>query len=180
MFYKLNIYLLVAVLFAVSATSAKSQEKSISASNGVTVSVTEDSFAERFEFTAPTLEWELENGDKIVAIVAAIKEPKKRVPPFITGFIAYEDDWRRYSKAIFRGGDEVNFESVSRDVLTCSSRPCTLVESFNINLTPAQIERHKKNNELVMQVRGGASSNFLISIPVDYLEAVQEFYDDKK
>lgn len=157
-----------------SAAEAQSVKSTVTASNGVAVTVYADEFANRYEYTAPSIT----AGDGFV-LVATVKKAGVAPPPHLTGAFIYSGEWRRYNSAIFRGGSPAKFIEESRNVGRCSSsrysRPsCTLTESFKIELTPTDIAKHAENGKVAIQVRAQDTSTTIIEVPVAYIDAVNE------
>lgn len=163
------------LMFA-AATPAYAQavKSTVTASNGIEVTVYSDDFANRYEYTAPTISV----GDAHV-YVATVKKGGVAPAPYLTGFFMYSGEWRRYNSALYRGGDTATFIEAGRDVGSCRSsrysRPsCTLTESFKIELSPAEIKTHSLDGKIALQIRAQDTSATIIEVPVAYLDAVNE------
>lgn len=164
-----------ALAMATHSSQAASEKSEVVASNGVSVSVHADDFAGRHEYTAPAIEFTAEDGADVTALVALVRQDGKPVgTPYVAGFVAYSDDWRRYKRAVFRGGAEAPIIQTGNEVISCRSRPCRLLEGFSIRPTKADIEAHSVDGVLEIQVRSERSKNFIIRVPVSYFEAVIE------
>lgn len=163
----------IGLIAMVSAAAQAQQTKTnVLAKNGVQVEVLADDFAGRAEYTAPTIRLPEDGG---FVIVAALKQQGKATSVMAVGSIYYEGDWRRYDRAIFRGGEKVDATFDDRDVVTCSGsryRGCTLREGFQLAPTPAQIQRHTEDGRILIQLSAGGISPVMLSIPVSYFEAV--------
>lgn len=162
------------IFYCASISQAHAAESVQTASNGVEISVNSDEFADRYEYSAPMIRPRSAGEDNSAVMLARVKSSGKWTPVMIQGFIMYTGDWRRYSSAIFRGGEQANFDSMERKVVSCRSRPCTLSETFSINLTLHQIERHTADGELRIQLRGASAQTFMIEVPEEYLQALLE------
>ena len=172
---KLSISALVAVgvLFSFAAI-AQSVKSIVAASNGVEITVYSDEFANRFEYSAPSIK--LNDG---FALVATVKKAGVVPPAHITGAMVYSGEWRHYNSAIFRGGDAAEFTVTDRKVGRCSSYrysgpSCTLSEGFRIELAPSDIQKHAQNGILAIQIRAQDTSTAIIEVPVSYIDAVNE------
>ncbi|WP_140419448.1 hypothetical protein [Sphingobium sp. Z007] len=146
----------------------------MSASNGVEVSVNSDEFAGRHEYTAPLIK--LPDG---FVLVAGVKKAGISGAAFLTGYLAYIGEWRRYSSALYRGGNPAKFTNTSREVGRCHSsrysRPtCTLSEGFKIEVSAEDIRQHAQNGTLSIQVRADDTSTVMLEVPVSYFDAVNE------
>lgn len=153
---------------------AQSVKSEVTASNGVQVTVYSDDFADRKEFSSP---W-IDSGDGKL-MVATVRKAGTSQPIVLSGFFVYSGEWRRYSSALFKGGDPAKFTSEGRNVGRCSSsrysRPsCTLNESFSIALTAADIKKHGATGTIAVQVRADDTSTAVFEIPVAYIKAVAE------
>jgi hypothetical protein len=162
----------LAASFALPAT-AQSVKSEVTASNGVIVTVYADDFANRYEYTAPVI-----NFPDGFGLVARIVRPGTVPKTNIQGSFSYRGEWRRYSTALFRGGAEASYNAGSRDVVSCSGSRygggCNLRESFSIDLSPAQIRDHAQDGVIDIQVRAQDTSTALLKIPASYIEAVNE------
>jgi hypothetical protein len=168
----------LAVAFAVAtvpfSAQAEAVKSTVTASNGVDVSVYSEDFANRYEYSAPSIK-----ADDATVLVATIKKGGVAPAPHLSGFVMYSGEWRRYNSALFKGGDPATFVEAGKDVGSCRSsrysRPsCTLTESFNITLTPAEIKKHSENGRVSIQIRAQDTSSTIIDVPVSYLDAVTE------
>lgn len=171
---KAQITVVLIFLYCVSVSQVHAAKSVQTASNGVEISVNSDEFADRYEYAAPVINFGSSREDNGVVILARVKSSGNWTPVMIQGFIMYTGDWRHYSSAIFRGGEQANFDSMERKVVSCRSRPCRLSEGFSINLTLDQIERHTEDGELRIQLRGSGAQTFMIEIPEEYLQALLE------
>lgn len=168
--------LAVAVIAAAAAVPADAQavKSTVTASNGVPVTVYSDDFANRYEYSAPSV-----NAGDAFVLVATVKKGGVAPPAELTGAFIYSGEWRRYSSALFKGGDPAKFIEAGREVGRCTSsrysRPsCTLTESFKIELTPAEVKKHAVDGKLAVQVRAQDTSATIIEVPVSYIDAVNE------
>jgi hypothetical protein len=166
--------LLGASLLAAAPASA-GEKSQVRASNGVIVDVNSDAFANRYEYTAPTIKFSEDGASDGMsfALVAAVKKASAPTKRFVTGAIYYRGDWHRYTSALFRGGDAAPFVSMSRDVLSCRYG-CSFSEGFMLEITPEQIIKYSQNGVLQVQLRASSSNTAIVSIPVSYFEAVAE------
>lgn len=164
---------LTALLAVAAIFSAVAGESVTPASNGVNVTVNGDDFAARYEYSSPAIHIS-GDGNSGVVLVVAVKKGGQVGAVYLTGFVMYSDDWRRYSKAIFKGGEPAALREGGKDVVSCSSRPCSLSETFHIDVTEAQIKKYAEDGKLSIQLRGQSADNFIVDIPVAYLEAVKE------
>ncbi len=167
-------YLFGAMLLLVSTTSyAQMVKTEETAANGVEVSVNSDDFAGRFEYTAPSIKF-----DEGFALVAVIKEGGKIDGPYIMGTIMYRDrTWRRYDKAILRGGEEVEAIFGDRDVVSCRGSRysgCTYSEGFQLTLNSDQRKRLSEAKSIDIQLKGVPGSELILTVPASYFVAVEE------
>lgn len=167
-------------LFAAFAAPAAAQsvESEIKASNGVVIELNADDFANRYEYTTPTIK--LPQG---FAFVAKIDRPGSTRGLHISGGFVYSGEWRRYSSALYRGGVAADFQSTDRDVVSCrGSRDsgCILSETFRIELPQSAIDKYSANGSLDIQVRAQDASSVMISIPMEHIEAIKEVMAQKK
>lgn len=169
----LSALLVIGIHFSATAF-AQSVKSVVASSNGVDVTVYSDDFAQRYEYTAPSIS--MAEG---FVLVAAIKKAGSITPAYATGTIMYSGEWRRYTNAIFRGGDPAKFTVTDRNVGRCSSsrysRPsCTLSEGFDISFTAADVKKYSQDGILAIQLRAQDTSTVLVNIPVSYIDAVNE------
>ena len=161
-------------LTTVTIYSAHSSDKNRVASNGVKVSVRSDDFANRHEYTAPIIRFGSDTQDNGVVFLARIRDSSGWSQFVVQGIIYYRDDWRRYSSAVFRGGEPANFEVSRRNIVSCRGTPCLLSEVYSIILTSDQISKYTENGNLQIQIRANNSRPFIIEIPAIYFEALNE------
>jgi hypothetical protein len=172
----------VAAIFATPAIG-QSVKSVVAASNGVEVTVYSDDFADRHEYSAPSVKSSSNQG---FVLVAKVDKAATKGAVNLQGTFIYSGDWRFYNNAIFKGGTAVDFTSTSRDVGRCHSsrysRPsCTLSESFHITITPAQIKQFSANGVLPIQVRASKTADTdMFEIPVSYFDAVAEVAAKKR
>lgn len=165
---------LLCCIGAPSIADAQAVKSIVTASNGIEVTVYSDDFANRKEFTAPYIKVP----DGQITVATTNKGDAKGVIG-LTGFFVYSGEWRRYSNALFKGGDVAKFTSTGRNVGRCSSsrysRPsCTLSESFVIDLTPAEIRAHDAGGMIAVQVRADDTSTAVFEVPMAYFKAIAE------
>lgn len=164
----------VALVAAASPAAAQAVKSVVTASNGVPVTVYSDEFANRYEYTAPSVQ-----ADEAFVLVATVKKGGVAPPAELSGAIIYSGEWRRYTSALFKGGDPAKFVEEGRDVGRCSSSrytraSCTLTESFKIELTPAEVQKHAQDGKLAIQIRAQDTSATILEIPTAYIDAVNE------
>lgn len=154
---------------------AFASDTTVTAKNNVKVSVHADQFADRYEYSAPSINFELPNGQGHgFVLVAAIKHAGKITGPLIEGYVYYEGDWRHYYRAIFKGGKAAAFTNTDQKVVTCAGGDgCTLSEGFMIEPTTEQVRKYASGGTLDIQVRSQNADNFILHIPVTYLQAVR-------
>lgn len=171
---------LIAAAAAVPA-AGQSEKSTLVASNGVSISLNADEFADRYEYTAPDIEIP---ESRSVAWVGRVKVRGEWLPLQIGGLAAYQGDWRYYDQAILRGGEELTAHFTDRSVISCagSSRRygqgCLLSESFMILPTRAQIERYAEDGVLAVQIRSRRGQSMTINVPLDYVAALDELTGD--
>jgi hypothetical protein len=164
------------VLFASSAASAQSVRSEIAATNGITVTLHADEFANRYEYSAPVVNFPSAGG---FFLVSRIKRSGTTSPIQIVGAIMYNGDWRFYQSALYRGGTPADYTRVEGRVSSCSGsrygRGCSLIERFSINVTPSDVNQYAQDGVLQIQVRPTQGGDpVMLSIPVTYIEAVTE------
>ena len=160
--------------YPAAQVAAQSVKSTVTASNGVQVTVYSDEFANRYEYSAPSVD--LTDG---FVLVASIKKGGVATPVYLTGTLIYSGEWRRYNSALFRGGDPAKFIEAGREVGRCqasrySRASCTLSEGFKIQITPAEISKYAQNGVLAIQIRAQDTSTVMLQIPVSYFDAVAE------
>ncbi len=170
--------LIVAALFGALVTpgvsAAQSVKSSVVATNGVEVTVYSDEFAQRYEYTAPIIEFT--DGYVLVAWVRTADSPGSVK---LVGTFNYSGDWRFYNSAIFRGGASATFAEAGREVVSCRGSRygsgCSLSEGFRIAITAAEVAQHMVDGKLAIQVRASKTANTaMFEIPQSYIEAVTE------
>lgn len=162
------------VLSCIFFTPLYAAESTQTASNGVEISVSSDEFADRYEYTAPAIKFGTTSTDNGVIFLGRVKTSGILAPVTVQGLIMYKGEWRRYSTAIFRGGKEANLTRTSRDVVTCSSKPCVLSEQYMIDITPEQIKKYTVNGKLEIQLQSQGTNIFMIEVPENYVQALLE------
>lgn len=162
------------VVMAAAPAQAQAVKSVVTASNGVEVTVYSDEFANRYEYSAPSVE----SGEGHL-MVATIKKGGVAPAPHLTGFFVYAGEWRKYVSALFRGGDAAQFVERGRNVGSCASSrysrgSCTLTETFMIEVTPAELARHGQGGKIAIQVRAQDTSATVFEIPTAHFDAVKE------
>ncbi|MCO5094905.1 MAG: hypothetical protein M9960_06825 [Xanthomonadaceae bacterium] len=166
--------ILAASLIYISSLPLYASESIQTASNGVEISVKSDDFADRYEYSAPAIKFGTISADNGAIFLARVKSAGTFTPVTIQGFIMYRGEWRRYSTAIFRGGETATLSNTQRKVVTCSSRPCVLSEYYIIHVTQEQIDKYTSDGKLEIQLRSQDANHFMISIPANYVQALLE------
>lgn len=162
------------LLFSASPVAAQMVESTYVASNGVKVSVNSDDFAQRAEYTAPSIDFPSLSG---FALVALVKKNGKLSGPMVVGSIMYRGEWRRYNQAILRGGEAVDATFGDRDVVSCSGSRyggCSLREGFEVRPTKEQIIKYAEGGTLKIQMRPQSGDAVLMEIPISYFDAINE------
>lgn len=157
-----------------SSAEAQSVKSIVIASNGTQLTLYSDDFAQRYEYTAPSIDFEGMGG---FALVAKVVKAKVTLPLEIVGSIMYRGEWRRYSAAILKGGESVDASFNDKDVVSCSGSRyggCSLREGFSLKPTQAQIIKYSEGGVLQIQLRAAAGEAVLVSVPVAYIDAVNE------
>lgn len=152
----------------------QSERSEVVTSLGIPVTVYSDEFAERYEYTAPVINIA---GRSSFALVARVKQNTEVKPLQVVGSIAYRGDWRRYGRAILRGGEEVNAEFGDREVISCRGSRyggCSMREGFTLFPTEAQIAEYSSDGLLKIQLRAAAGESVIVEIPLRYIDAVNE------
>lgn len=166
-------FLAATLLFSWPAV-AQSEKSTRVASNGTEVTIYSDSFADRYEYSAPAIDLPDLGG---YALVAKIVKGGVAGPLEIVGSIMYRGDWRYYSSAILRGGESVVATFDNRKVVSCSGSRyggCSLREGFRVLPTAAQIAKFGQNGAFDIQIRAQAGPAVIISVPLTYIAAVNE------
>lgn len=157
------------------ASQGQMIESTVTATNGVVVDVNSDSFAERYEYSAPVVNFTNPSG---FFLVARIRSAGRLGNLEVGGSIAYYGDWRQYRSAVFRGGAAANYTRDGGRVTSCSGSRyggCGLMESFTIILSQAEVTQHAENGVLQIQVRPSLGGDpVMLNIPVNYIDAVME------
>ena len=125
------------VLLFANAAHAQSVKSEAVATNGIKVEISKDEFADRTEFTSPSVDIAGERISYGKAFVGSIKRAGTVGQASIGGFVGYSGEWAFYESAILKGGEQVEFRSYNRKVVSCRYG-CTYSESFGIFPTVAQ------------------------------------------
>lgn len=168
---------IIATLLATSMAlpaHAQAVKSTTTASNGVEVTIYSDEFANRYEYTAPSIK--IDDG---FVMVGTVKAGGTAAAANLSGAFVYAGEWRRYNSALFKGGDPAKFIEAGRNVGQCHSsrysRPsCTLNESFKIEITPAELNKHAVDGKIAVQVRAQDTTATIIEVPIAYIDAVNE------
>lgn len=165
-----RVILFFSLLFV--STLSLASEKRVETFLGVDVTIHSDSFSGRTEYSAPSIP--LTGDVKGFVMVVRVKEPTGTSDIALGGHAFYMDEWRHYKRAVFRGGAPADFSPNGRNVVSCSSRPCTLSEGFLITLKREDLKKYVEGDILPIQVRSERSNTFTIHIPVAHIRAIQE------
>lgn len=168
--------LILAVAFVFSASAvAQSVKSTVQTSTGIDVTLYSDEFADRYEYTSPSVEIP---GTQGIAMVAYIKSAGTVRGPEIIGSVVYRGEWRRYNSAILRGGKELSADFGSRDVISCRgsrySSGCLLSEQFRVRLTTEEWESVLQSGKLEMQLRAYSGPAVMVTIPARHYRALLE------
>ncbi|MGJ8686329.1 MAG: hypothetical protein ACSHWQ_02535, partial [Spongiibacteraceae bacterium] len=83
--------------------------------------------------------------------------------------VTYKNDWRFYRAAYMKGGVQLDFQSIDRDVLYCYGG-CTYTESMTAALTSAQLYKAAESGLVIQfssKVQGG---NSVVSLSPAYVQ----------
>lgn len=160
------------VAFA-SQANAEAVKSMLTASNGVEVTVYSDDFEGRYEFTAPAVRVGEIGGTSAVALVARVLKTNVDTGTHVTGFVSYSGSWKFFEGAVFKGGEKVDFTRTDGKVGSCRYG-CSLTESFNMKITPAQLSKYAENGMVPVQIRARSTDTILLSLPVSYFQAMNE------
>jgi hypothetical protein len=153
--------------------NAEPVRSEVLASDTTKVTVYSDEFADRYEYTGPSVAVLARDRTEGMVMVARKRAGGVSTPIYVTGFVMYPRDWRHYSTAVLRGGAALDFEKTGSDV-NCYRSSCTLTESFRFQITPEQIAAHAVDGKISIQVRAQSTDTLMIHIPVNHFTAVEE------
>ena len=167
--------ILACLVVCATQASADSVKSQYTASNGVVVTVYRDDFADRTEYTAPSVDLPNLGG---FALVAKVKTAGKAGPAYITGAVYYRGDWRFYNSAIARGGEALDAKFGDRNVGSCSGSRygggCSLNEGFRVYPTAEQLAKYTRSGVFEFQLRSSRGGDTVFSVPASYFSAVNE------
>ena len=145
------------------------------ASNGVSVTIQGDTFANRYSFVSPEISTKSEKRATTFAYVTKLNNGDVKGDFAVIGFIIYTSQkWRYYNSALFRGGEAVDYVKLSSDVSNCSSA-CIYTERFSVRMTQEQTEKYTVNGKVDFQIGTEAEDDkVIISVPTKFIDAVNE------
>jgi len=162
-----------AIVIATSPVTAQAVKSQITASNGVIVDLNADDFANRYEYSAPSIDFP--GSPSGFVFVGKVKRAGVLGDLTLQGSIMYGGDWRYYSTALYKGGDSADYITMKREVIGCHYGSCSFSESFMINISPKDIAKHAENGVLMIQIRARESPEaVMLQIPTTYIDAVNE------
>ena len=166
---------LVAILPQVAFAQFAEGKSAVKASNGVTVSVSADTFANRHHFSSPKISTESIKKASAGTYVAKSNHGATKGDVFIYGWIVYgSKSWRYYKSALLRGGESVDYTRTGGEVSSCPSL-CVFSEDFVIDITSEQREKYTINGNLEFQIRSeNEGDKIIVSVPAEYFDAVNE------
>jgi len=164
-----------AVAMAVATPAYEPGEMStVTASNGVEVSVYSNESENRYEFSAPLIK----SGDAHLLITTTKGEGIAPYPR-IEGTFSYFGNWRNYDNALVKGSGHVEFVQVGRSEGQChwyrySQPSCTRKERFIIVLQSDDVIKHAQDGKVALQISAQDNSTTETEIPIAYIDAVKE------
>lgn len=166
---------LLSFVIAMFASSVWCEERIVTASNSVAITISGDEFDGKTEYTSPAVRFDQFS----FFLVATVKKNNNLPGPiFLGGTIFYNGDWRHYYAAKFRGGEVANGKFNDRDVVSCAGSKyngCALSEGFTIILTDEQILKYSQAGFLDLKLVASSSTEEpIIRVPVNYIDAVRE------
>ena len=168
-----------ALMFAGVAVGQDIKDSTITASNGVLVSVKTIARAERREFYSPVVE-----GDSSDIYAGRIDISGASGALFLQGSAYYRGRAHLYDRAAFLNGELAAFKRGPVMVRECTSRPdapqseCLWSEDFTVTVTRDEVINHSNGGMLEVELSGGPTlEKTRLSIPVDHIYAVAEIAD---
>ncbi|KJV41530.1 hypothetical protein VH88_08780 [Brevundimonas sp. KM4] len=169
----------MALMFAGAAIGQDIEDSTITASNGVLVSVKTIARAERREFYSPVVE-----GDSTDIYAGRIDINGASGALFLQGSAYYRGRAHLYDRAAFLNGELAAFKRGPVMVRECTSWPdapqseCLWSEDFTVTVTRDEVIDHSNGGMLEVELSGGPTlEKTRLSIPVDHIYAVAEIAD---
>jgi hypothetical protein len=163
--------------FALSAPALAEPVKSqVIAGNGVTLNLSNDEFAGRREYSAPGVDFSI-NDFPVTSTIIATRTKNGGVfgATQLSFLVVYQGEWHRYINVIFKGGEQATFVPIDRKVMSCAGSRysgCTYMEMFRVQVSPAQLAKYGENGELKMQMTAAAAPDKIVSFPVASIQAL--------
>lgn len=171
----------MAFTFAGSAGAQDIEKSTVTASNGVSVSIVAIARANRREIYSPMLE-----GESTDIYAGRIDIGGVAGALFLQGSAYYRGRAHRYDRATFADGDLAVFKRGPVEVRGCIRKSddarldCLWSEDFTVTVTRAEVAHHAHNGMLEVELSGGLTpEKTRLSIPVDYIYAVVEVADSR-
>lgn len=167
-----------AVAFTVSgaAVAQDIENSTVTASNGVLVSIKTIARADRREIYSPMVE-----GESTDIYAGRIDIGGAAGNLFLQGSAYYRGRAHLYDRAQFVDGDLAVFKRGPVMVRECIPKPdapqpdCLWSEDFTVTVTPDEVAHHSNDGVLEVELSGGPTlEKTKLSIPVDYIHAVVE------
>lgn len=161
--------------FITYPSQAQSVKSEVVASNGTPITLYADEFADRYEYSTPTIEIPNLGG---FYFAARVNRSDTLGPIRIVGSLMYDGEWRYFTSAIFKGGREATATFTDKEVVSCRGsrfgRGCSYREGFSITIQETELREFAENEVITLQLRSRSSENQLISIPLRHFAALKE------
>jgi len=169
----------VAFTLAGSAIAQDIENSTVTASNGISVSIKAISRTNRREIYSPMLE-----GESTDIYAGRVDIGEGAGDLFLQGSAYYRGRAHLYDRATFADGDLAVFRRGPVMVRECIRNPdarqpdCLWSEDFTVTITPDEVAHHARDGILEVELSGGLTlEKTKLSIPVDYIHAVVEVAD---
>lgn len=166
----------MAVTFGGCAVAQDFEEATLTASNGVSVSIVTIPRSDRREVYSPVLEGETSD---IYAGRVDIGEAEGAL--FLQGSAYYRGRAHLYERATFSDGNPAVFKRGPVEVRGCipnhdgGRSDCLWSEDFTVTITTDEVVRYGQNGVLEVELSGGPTpETSKLSIPINYIYAVVE------
>lgn len=166
----------MALTVAGAAIAQDIEDSTVTASNGVLVSIKTIARANRREIYSPMVE-----GDSTDIYAGRIDIGGAAGALFLQGSAYYRGRAHLYDRAEFLDGDLAAFKRGPVMVRECIPKPdapqpdCLWSEDFTVTVTPDEVAHHSNDGMLEVELSGGPTlEKTKLSIPVDHIYAVVE------
>ncbi|WP_271077183.1 hypothetical protein [Aurantiacibacter sp. MUD61] len=166
----------MALLCLSQTVLAQSTEGTVTASNGVSLTVHNDKAEGMVEYAAPEVSFAIDNfAIESSAIVTRWGPRQDPGDAFVSFIVAYNGNFIGFDRATTTGGEDLETIVILQDDSSCQragSADCIFMEVFRILPTPSQVSAAARDGMFPIRIASNRGRPITVDVPLSYFEAV--------